>query len=212
MCFAEVIEGFCSDRNVSVTVLKILSLRKNNIIMRSSLYFLLLFAFLLNPGCTSAQDIHTPPTPQFEFIFEATVTLDPPKEVGMTKYGKRRIIGINGGTFEGPNMKGIVLSGGADWQTVRADGTADLVAKYSLQTDDGVIIFIENTGIRTAAPEVLARLAKGEDVPSSQYYMRTAASFEVDKDSKYSWLNNSVVISTGVRKANSVILHFYKVL
>lgn len=152
------------------------------------------------------------PDPELEFIFEATVTLDPPREVGITKYGKRRIIGINGGTFEGPNIKGEVLPGGADWQTVREDGTADLVATYSLKTDDGVIIFIENKGIRTAPKEILARLAKGEDVPASEYYMRTSASFEVDTESKYNWLNKSIVISTGMRKANSVILRFYKVL
>ena len=51
----------------------------------------------------------------------------------------------------GPKIKGKVLRGGADWQTVREDGTADLVAKYSLMTDDGVIIFVENSGIRTRA-------------------------------------------------------------
>lgn len=152
------------------------------------------------------------PDPSLEFLFKATVTLDKPREVGHTKYGIRRIIGINGGTFEGPNMKGVVLPGGADWQTVRADGTADLVATYSLQTDDGVTIFIDNRGIRTASPEVLARLAKGEEVPASEYYMRTTTNFEVDKDSKYSWLNKSVFICTGMRKANSVILKFYKVL
>ena len=155
---------------------------------------------------------HSLPAPELEFIFEATVTLDPPREVGITKYGNRRIIGINGGKFEGPNMKGEVLPGGADWQTVRKDGTADLVANYSLKTDDGVIIYIENKGIRTATPEVLARLSKGEDVPPSEYYMRTSASFEVKDGSKYDWLNKSVVISTGMRKANSVILRFYKVL
>ena len=168
----------------------------------------LLFSFLVI--LCSAQPILE--KPELEFIFEATVTLDPPREVGDTKFGKRRIIGINGGTFEGPNLKGVVLAGGADWQTVRKDGTADLVAKYSLKTDDGVIIFIENTGIRTAKPEVLARLAKGENVPPSAYYMRTSATFEVAADSKYAWLNKAVVISTGMRKANSVVLHFYKVL
>ena len=150
--------------------------------------------------------------PQLEFIFEATVTLDPPREVGKTKYGVRRIIGINGGTFEGPAMKGVVLPGGADWQTVREDGTADLVATYSLKTDDGVTIFIDNRGIRTAEPSVLERLARGEDVPPSEYYMRTYTNFEVDENSRYSWMNKSVVISTGMRKANSVILRFYKVL
>jgi hypothetical protein len=160
----------------------------------------------------SLQEQPLPAEPTLDFIFEATVTLDPPREVGKTKYGIRRIIGINGGTFQGPEMKGVVLPGGADWQTVRADGTADLVATYSLQTDDGVIIFIDNRGIRTAEPEVLARLARGEDVPPSEYYMRTYTNFEVDENSKYSWLNKAVVICTGMRKANSVILRFYKVL
>lgn len=174
--------------------------------------FGLLWTFLLIGYWQAAYAQHVPPEPKLEFIFEATVTLDPPREVGITKYGKRRIIGINGGTFEGPDIKGVVLPGGADWQTVRKDGTADLVANYSLQTDDGVIIYIQNEGIRTAAPEVLARLAKGEDVPPSEYYMRTSAKFEVETGSKYDWLNKLVVISTGIRKANSVILHFYKVL
>lgn len=174
--------------------------------------FCLLAGVLLSiiPRLASAADAL--PEPVLEFIFEAVVTLDPPQEVGVTKYGRRRIIGINGGTFTGPAMKGVVLPGGADWQTVRQDGTADLVAKYSLKTDDGVIIYVQNTGIRTAPAEVLARLARGEEVPPSDYYMRTAASFEVGTGSKYDWLNKAVVISTGMRKANSVVLRFYKVL
>jgi hypothetical protein len=152
------------------------------------------------------------PKPELEFLFEITATLDPPQELGKTKYGIRRIINITGGTVTGPKIKGKVLRGGADWQTVREDGTADLVAKYSLMTDDGVIIFVENTGIRTAPREVLARLARGEDVPPSEYYMRTSAKMEVKAGSKYDWLNKSVIISTGMRKANSVIIHFYRVL
>ena len=59
--------------------------------------------------------------------------------------------------------------------------------KHSLRTDDGVDIFIENKGIRTATPEVLQCLKDGEDVPPSEYYMRTAATFEVDRDSRYSF-------------------------
>ncbi|MBL7817787.1 MAG: DUF3237 domain-containing protein [Saprospiraceae bacterium] len=151
------------------------------------------------------------PEPKLEFIFEAKVTLDPVHEVGVTTYGKRRIIPINGGTFEGPNMKGVVIAGGADWQTVRADGTADLEARYTLKTDDGVLIYIQNKGIRHAKPEVLARLAKGEKVDPSEYYMRTAAAFEV-AEGKYAWLNKVVVVSTGARMADHVLLRFYKVL
>lgn len=152
------------------------------------------------------------PEPELEFVFEVTATLAPPQELGATKYGIRRIINITGGTFSGPRIRGTVLSGGADWQTVREDGTADLVAKYSLRTDDGKIILVENTGIRTAPRAVLERLAKGEDVPPSEYYMRTAAKMEVEAGSKYDWLNRSVLISTGMRKANSVVIRFYRVL
>ena len=164
---------------------------------------------------TSAADDSTVyadiPKPELEFLFEATVTLDPPREVGTTRYGKRRIIGINGGTFHGPQLSGKVLSGGADWQTVRADGTADLVADYSLQTSDGEIIYVHNEGLRTATPEVLARLASGEDLPADAYYMRTAAKLEIAADSEYAWLNKAMIISTGMRKANSVVLHFYRI-
>ena len=174
------------------------------------LMFFTLLVFFMSANSTTAGDLL--PKPELEFLFEITATLDPPQELGKTKYGIRRIINITGGTVVGPKIKGEVLRGGADWQTVREDGTADLVAKYSLKTDDGVIIFVENTGIRTAPKEVLARLAKGEDVAPSEYYMRTSAKMEVKAESKYDWLNKSVIISTGMRKANSVIIHFYRVL
>jgi Protein of unknown function (DUF3237) len=167
---------------------------------------LLLIAFM-----AVTEQLNAQPEPKFEFAFEAIVTLDPPQELGITNYGKRRIIPITGGTFSGEKMKGVVLAGGADWQTVRADGTADLEARYTLKTDDGVLIYIQNTGIRTGKPEVLARLGKGEKVDPSEYYMRTSATFEV-ADGKYDWLKKAVFISTGMRNANSVVLKFYKIL
>ncbi len=177
--------------------------------MKFSINLLLLFTFISTAQMVKAQTLLL--EPKLEFIFEAKVTLDPVHEIGITTYGKRRIIPINGGTFEGPNMKGVVVPGGADWQTVRADGTADLEARYTLKTDDGVLIYIQNKGIRHAKPEVLARMAKGEKVEPSEYYMRTAASFEV-AEGKYAWLNKAVVISTGARMSDHVLLKFYRVL
>jgi hypothetical protein len=167
------------------------------------------FLFLMILSKTEAQNGLS--DPKMELIFEAKVTLDPVQELGITTYGKRRIIPITGGTFQGPNIKGVVLSGGADWQTVRTDGTADLEARYTLKTDDGVLIYIQNKGVRHAKPDVLARLAKGEKVDPSEYYMRTAASFEV-AEGKYAWLTKCVVISTGARMADHVLLRFYKIL
>jgi Protein of unknown function (DUF3237) len=170
---------------------------------------LVLFFLLMAASKTEAQSGLL--EPKFEFIFEAKVSLDPVQELGLTAYGKRRIIPITGGTFEGPNMKGTILSGGADWQTLRADGTADLDARYTLKTDDGVLIYIQNKGVRHGKPDVLARIAKGEKVDPSEYYMRTAATFEVS-DGKYGWLAKCVVVSTGARMSDHVLLKFYRVL
>ena len=58
-----------------------------------------------------------------------------PQEIGKTTSGWRRIIPIMGGTFEGHIMKGEVLPGGFDWQLIRADGVAEIEARYSLQTE-----------------------------------------------------------------------------
>ena len=177
--------------------------------MKFLIKLLLLTTLMTTTKSLKAQT--TLPEPTLELIFEAKVTLDPVQELGITTYGKRRIIPITGGTFQGANIKGVVLPGGADWQTVRSDGTADLEARYTLKTDDGVLIYIQNKGVRHAKPEVLARLAKGEKVDPKEYYMRTAATFEV-ADGKYAWLNKLVVISTGARMADHVLLRFYKVL
>ncbi|MBP6828874.1 MAG: DUF3237 domain-containing protein, partial [Saprospiraceae bacterium] len=83
--------------------------------------------------------------------------------------------------------------------------------RYTLKTDDGVLIYIQNKGIRHAKPSVLARMAKGEKVDPSEYYMRTSAIFEVAGE-KYAWLSKSVIIATGARMPGHVLLRFYKVL
>jgi hypothetical protein len=177
--------------------------------MSSFIKLCLLLGLLVSATNAMAQIVL--PEPKLELIFEAKVTLDPVQELGVTTYGKRRIIPITGGTFEGPNIKGTILAGGADWQTLRTDGTADLDARYTLKTDDGALIYIQNRGIRHAKPEVLARMAKGEKVDPSEYYMRTAASFEV-AEGKYNWLTKCIVISVGARLSDHVLLRFYKVL
>lgn len=140
----------------------------------------------------------------------ARVTLAAPIELGTTPLGRRRIIGITGGSFSGPRLSGKVIPGGADWQVVRADGVADLDARYVLETGDGALIYVENRGLRHGPAEVIARLARGEDVDPALYYMRTAPRFETS-DARYSWLNRIVCVGTGARRANAVELEFFEV-
>ena len=143
-------------------------------------------------------------------LFKAEITLAPPQELGDTPLGRRRIIGITGGRFRGERLSGRVLPGGADWQVIRADGVADLDARYTLETADGALIFVKNKGVRHGPADVLKRIAAGEDVDPSLYYMRTTPTFETG-DARYSWLNRMVCVAAGARRAAAVELDVYEV-
>ena len=143
-------------------------------------------------------------------LFKAEITLAPPQELGDTPQGRRRIINITGGSFRGERLSGRVLPGGADWQVIRADGVADLDARYTLETKDGALIYVRNRGLRHGPPEVLKKLAAGESVDPKLYYMRTTPSFETG-DARYSWLNRMVCVATGARRAAAVELEVFEI-
>ena len=143
-------------------------------------------------------------------LFRAEITLAPPQELGEAPLGRRRIIPITGGRFRGERLAGRVLPGGADWQIVRVDGVAQLEARYTLETDDGALVYVHNVGLRHGPPEVLARIAAGEAVDPSLYYMRATPSFETGAE-RYRWLNRLVCVATGARRKDAVELDVYEV-
>jgi hypothetical protein len=151
------------------------------------------------------------PSPELELAFEVFANVAPPLDLGVTPMGHRRIIQITGGSFEGPGLKGRVLPGGADWQTVRTDGTAELDARYTLQTDQGALIYVVNRGLRHGPPEVLRKIAAGETVDPRSYYFRSAAFFETSAP-ELEWLTKTIVIGAGERQRDKVLIRFWKVL
>ena len=101
---------------------------------------------------------------RLQALFKADIELAPAQELGAGPLGRRRIIAITGGRFVGERLSGRVLPGGADWQVIRADGVAELDARYTLETGDGALIYVRNRGFRHGPAEVLKRLAAGENV------------------------------------------------
>lgn len=77
-----------------------------------------------------------------EQAFRLDVDLAPPLDVQEAPQGYRRVIPITGGTFSGDRIDGVILPGGADWNLVRHDGIVHLWARYTLKTNDGVLISI----------------------------------------------------------------------
>jgi hypothetical protein len=143
-------------------------------------------------------------------LLKAELTLAAAQELGDTPLGRRRIIGITGGQFSGERLSGRVLPGGADWQVIRADGVADLDARYTLETSDGALIYVRNRGYRHGPAEVLEKLSSGENVDPSLYYMRTTPRFETG-DARYAWLNRIICVATGTRRPASVELEVFEV-
>jgi len=132
-------------------------------------------------------------------------------DVGVTPMGHRRVVNILGGHFEGDLLSGTVLPGGADWQWVRSDGTIDLDARYTLKTDAGELIQVTSQGLRTASPDVLARLGRGEDVDPSLYYFRTVMRFETSAPALLP-LTRMLAVAYGRRTRNAVELRVDEIL
>ena len=151
--------------------------------VRTMKKILVLIAFTLTLGL-SAKAQGDAPAPEMEFVMQLKVTLDAPYVVGETPKGRRTVIPITGGTFEGPRLKGTILNGGADWQLARGNRT-EVEAIYSIKTDDGVFIHIRNRGIISAG--------QGADGKPS-FYFKCAPTFEAPEDSPYAWLNNSLFL------------------
>jgi len=149
--------------------------------------------------------------PQFDFIFAAHVTVDPPLDLGDVGKGGRRIVPITGGDFSGPHIRGKVLPGGADWQVLRNDGVAELEARYTLRADDGALIYVRNLALRHGPPDVMAALAAGRPVDPTGYYFRGATFFETS-DARYAWITKNIVVCTGEREPTGVKLKFYQLL
>lgn len=124
-----------------------------------------------------------PGMPALQFVYEEVVTLDADQPVGETPQGRRNIVPITGGTFAGPRLKGRILPGGWDWQLANPGGCFTVQADYMIQTDDGVIINVHNTGTSCKASD------------GKQGALLTSPRFEAPKG-KYDWLNGGVFVGT----------------
>lgn len=144
---------------------------------------LLLGIAILALSATAPAAIVQGGTPRLEFAFSELVTLGKEITPGATAYGKRNIVPITGGRFEGPNIRGEVIPGGWDWQLQRADGCSDVKADYMLRTDDGAVINILNLG-------ALCPPKPGEPLTA-----RTIVHFEAPTG-KYDWLSKHAFVGT----------------
>lgn len=167
-----------------------------------SIVLMTLLAFAMK---ASAQVTEPKDTPQMEFALQLKVTLGDAYSCGETQHGRRTIIPITGGTFEGPHIKGTIINGGADYQIANtAINRTELEAIYCIKTDDGIIIHVRNRGI----------ISNGKDTEGNPtFYFKAAPQFEAPADSKYAWLNNALFVCSPdfTQQFKGIVLNVWRV-
>src|SRR6266550_296197 len=162
--------------------------------------FLVALCFLAATVVMSGQSspAAAPVPPRLTFAFELRARVGNPVEVGQVTHGRRRIVPIEGGTIKGPLLNGKIPSGGADWQTIQPDGFTELDTRYTIKTDKGELVYVQNGGIRTAAPDVMQKLLAGQTVDPKLVYFRTQPKFETAAPN-LQWLAKSLFVGVGER-------------
>ncbi len=149
-------------------------------------------------------------TPGLLHVADLVVRIAEPIEIGRISGNLRRIIPIAGGEARGPRIRGKVLPGGADYQSMRVDGVTDLQARYVIRTEDGQLIYFENSGVRYGPPELIEKLRRGEPVDPALIYFRTTPRFETAAP-EYEWLMRNLFVCSGARFADRVEMRFFQV-
>lgn len=148
--------------------------------------------------------------PALEWVMTIEVTVAA-VDLGESADGRRSNYPILGGHFEGPAIRGQVLAGGADFYRQRADGVGELDARYSLQTDQGELINIHNTGLLLLSEQGRALEAQGHWPLDPMHYRCTCTPrFQVPLG-RLAWLSQGTFIGRALYPASDqVAIHCYR--
>lgn len=153
----------------------------------------------------------TPPNaPALDYAFTITAQIARPRSAGAGPSGERLHIPITGGSVTGPRLSGHVLPGGSDWPVITADGHSHIEAHYTIEADDGTLIYVVNQGLRVSSDQVRARLRAGEAVDPAEYYMRGAPVFDAPTG-PHRWLSERLFLCTIAPRADHVVIQVFAV-
>ena len=141
---------------------------------------------------------------------QMSADLDDPLLVRDGPVGTRRILYARRGTFSGAGLRGNLLPGGGDWVLQRQDGIAELDIRFVLGTDDAQLIYMTCDGLSDISPEIRERIRNGGEVDPSEYYFRTAVTFETGAE-KYRWLNRLLAVGVGRRTPTGMLTEVFTI-
>jgi hypothetical protein len=154
--------------------------------------------------------METPQCPSLRHVFTIHARIGDIRLGGSGPLGLRQHIPILCGEVVGPALRGRILPGGSDWALVRADGASAIDAHYTIEADDGALIYVQSRGLRVSSAEVLAQMRLGQAVDPSAVYFRGCPVFEAPTG-PHDWLNQRVFVASIHRAAEGVRLDVFQV-
>ncbi|MEF2979376.1 DUF3237 domain-containing protein [Subtercola sp. YIM 133946] len=148
--------------------------------------------------------------PTLSFLARIEVSVAAPIDLGAGDGPHRRIVPILGGTVSGPDLNGVVLPGGADFQVLRSSTLTELEARYAVETSDGDRIYVENFGLRSGSQEDITRIVAGQTVDPSKIYFRSSPRLSSPAP-RWAWLASRILVARGERRPESVRLYIFVV-
>jgi hypothetical protein len=150
-----------------------------------------------------------------ELLFEMAADLrETPWAVGEGPLGVRMIHDVVGGRLWGARVNGKVLPSGADWILLGPDGCGRLDVRVAVELDDGGVLYATYGGRLMVPPALATKVfdrATAEEVDPSQYYFRTAPTFETGSKT-YAWLNRVQAVGVGRITRTGVAYKVYEIL
>jgi Protein of unknown function (DUF3237) len=131
-----------------------------------------------------------------EFLMDLILETQPAVTIG-----NRTVVGVTGGTFEGPKLKGKVIGPAADWPLRVSDTLRILDVRLILLTDDDQKIYMTYRGVIRTPPA-------GQ--PGERYW-RSVPIFETDSQ-KYSWLTEIVAVGVNFTVPQRVSYRVFQIL
>lgn len=138
------------------------------------------------------------------------VASDRAANIGTVARGRRTIVPIKGGHFNGTQLSGTVMPGGADWVILRSDGVMEIDVRITLETHSGSLIYLAYTGLFCGANDAMKKLAKGEVLNDSDFSLTVTARAECS-DQSLAWLNTATIVGLGRQSGFNPTYEFFVV-